>query len=66
VLLYSFIAHCSAKKVDLDDKMIDRLADDAMDDRGTLPNNPCRPIKEDLVELYHRVLPQYQREKVKF
>jgi alcohol dehydrogenase class IV len=36
----------------IDTALIEQLASDAMDDRGTLPNNPRRPIKQDLIEIY--------------
>jgi alcohol dehydrogenase class IV len=47
-------------KIDIDDEVISGLADDALDDRGTLPNNPRKPTKEDIVNLYKKVFPQYR------
>ncbi|MCH6267531.1 iron-containing alcohol dehydrogenase family protein [Neobacillus citreus] len=42
--------------------MVDRLANDAMDDKGTIPNNPRKAEKEDIIKIYKRVLPLYQQE----
>lgn len=38
-------------------EMVDRLANDAMDDIGTIPNNPRKVVKEDIVKIYKKVLP---------
>lgn len=40
--------------------MVDRLAHDAMDDKGTIPNNPRKVVKEDVIQIYNKVLPLYQ------
>jgi len=39
------------------DEMIDELATDAMNDLATILNNPRKVYKEDVVEIYHKVLP---------
>ncbi|WP_144529828.1 iron-containing alcohol dehydrogenase family protein [Peribacillus simplex] len=44
------------------EEMVNRLAHDAMDDKGTIPNNPRKVIKEDIVQIYNKVLPLYQEE----
>lgn len=41
-------------------EMIDRLAHDAMDDKGTIPNNPRKVVIEDVINIYNQVLPFYQ------
>jgi alcohol dehydrogenase class IV len=41
-------------------EMIDRLAHDAIEDRGTIPNNPRKVFKEDVVAIFSEVLPLYQ------
>lgn len=41
-------------------EMVDRLANDAMDDKGTIPNNPRKVFKEDVVQIYHQVLPMQE------
>ncbi|MEX2104400.1 MAG: iron-containing alcohol dehydrogenase, partial [Bacilli bacterium] len=46
--------------VTINSEMIERLAEDAMDDKGTIPNNPRKPVKEDIIAIYQQVLPQYQ------
>jgi alcohol dehydrogenase class IV len=38
-------------------EMVDRLAHDAMDDKGTIPNNPRKVVKEDVIKIYNKVLP---------
>ncbi|MCM3588382.1 iron-containing alcohol dehydrogenase family protein [Mesobacillus maritimus] len=43
------------------EEMVDRLADDAMDDRGTIPNNPRKVFKEDVVQIFNQVLPINQQ-----
>ncbi len=43
-------------------EMVDRLAHDAMEDKGTIPNNPRKVFKEDVMKIYHQVLPLYQEE----
>ena len=40
--------------------MVDRLAHDAMDDKGTIPNNPRKVYKEDVIKIYNKVLPLHQ------
>ncbi|MDR7076576.1 alcohol dehydrogenase [Neobacillus niacini] len=41
-------------------EMVDRLAHDAMDDKGTIPNNPRKVVREDVIKIYNQVLPFYQ------
>lgn len=41
-------------------EMVDRLAHDAMEDKGTIPNNPRKVYKEDVIKIYHKVLPLHQ------
>ena len=41
-------------------EMVDRLAHDAMEDKGTIPNNPRKVFKEDVIQIYNKVLPLYQ------
>lgn len=43
-------------EIKVTDEIIDRLADDAMDDKGTIPNNPRKVYKEDVVKIYNKVL----------
>lgn len=43
-------------------EMADRLANDAMEDKGTIPNNPRKVFKEDVLKIYQQVLPLYQEE----
>jgi alcohol dehydrogenase class IV len=38
-------------------EMVDRLAHDAMDDKGTIPNNPRKVVREDVINIYNQVLP---------
>ncbi|MFM1653779.1 iron-containing alcohol dehydrogenase [Brevibacillus sp. B_LB10_24] len=45
---------------DIDDQVLSGLAEDAMDDR-TVRNNPRKPTKEDILALYKKVFPQYQK-----
>lgn len=42
-------------------EMVNRLAQDAMDDRGTIPNNPRKVVREDVIKIYNQVLPFYQK-----
>ncbi|WP_404331938.1 iron-containing alcohol dehydrogenase family protein [Mesobacillus maritimus] len=42
------------------EEMIDRLAHDAMEDRGTIPNNPRKVFKEDVIDIFNKVLPRDQ------
>lgn len=42
-------------------EMVERLAHDAMEDKGTIPNNPRKAFKEDVSEIYNKVLPFYQK-----
>lgn len=44
--------------IEVTDEVIDRLASDAMDDKGTIPANPRKVYKEDVVEIYNQVLPR--------
>jgi alcohol dehydrogenase class IV len=44
----------------IDDEVISGLADDVLDDRGTFPYNPRKATKEDVINLYKKVFPQYQ------
>ncbi len=39
------------------EEMIHQLAEDAMDDIGTIPNNPRKVKKEDVIQIYKKVLP---------
>ncbi|MGG3449127.1 iron-containing alcohol dehydrogenase family protein [Domibacillus aminovorans] len=48
--------------IDVDEDVIDRLANDAMDDKGTIPVNPRKVYKEDVVNIYKRVLPMTKKE----
>ncbi|KOO51613.1 iron-containing alcohol dehydrogenase family protein [Viridibacillus arvi] len=41
-------------------EMVDRLSHDAMEDKGTIPNNPRKVVREDIIEIYNQVLPLYQ------
>ena len=41
-------------------EMIERLAHDAMEDKGTIPNNPRKVFKEDVIQIFDKVLPLYQ------
>ena len=42
--------------IDITEEMIDRLALDALDDIGTLPFNPRKATKEDIIQIYRKVL----------
>jgi alcohol dehydrogenase class IV len=44
--------------IEVTDEIIDRLADDAMDD-GTIPFNPRKIYKEDVIKVYNQVLPRW-------
>lgn len=44
------------------EEMVERLAHDAMEDKGTIPNNPRKVYKEDVMKIYQEVLPLYQKE----
>jgi alcohol dehydrogenase class IV len=63
-LLKSFIASLGIPEdfrylgIEVSDEVIDRLANDAMDDKGTIPVNPRRVYKEDVIKIYNRVLPR--------
>lgn len=39
------------------DEMVDRLSKDAMNDLGTIPNNPRKAEEEDIRQIYKKVLP---------
>jgi alcohol dehydrogenase class IV len=43
--------------IEVTDEIIDRLADGAMDD-GTIPSNPRKVYKEDVIKIYDQVLPR--------
>lgn len=43
--------------IDVTDEVIDRLANDAMED-GTIPSNPRKVYKEDVIKIYNKVLPK--------
>jgi alcohol dehydrogenase class IV len=45
-------------EIEVTDEVIDRLADDAMDDKGTIPANPRKVYKEDVVKIYNQVFPR--------
>lgn len=45
----------------IDDEVIAGLTRDAMDDRGTFPNNPRRATQEDVSNLYLQLFPQYEK-----
>ncbi|SIS01565.1 1,3-propanediol dehydrogenase/alcohol dehydrogenase [Peribacillus simplex] len=63
-LLTSFTASVDIPKdfsylgIEVTDDVIDRLANDAMDDKGTIPTNPRKVYKEDVVKIYSKVLPR--------
>lgn len=42
------------------EEMVERLAHDAMEDKGTIPNNPRKVYKEDVVQIYKKALPIHQ------
>ncbi|WP_087972043.1 iron-containing alcohol dehydrogenase [Oceanobacillus rekensis] len=44
-------------KLEFTEEMVDRLSEDAMNDIGTIPNNPRKAVKEDIKEIYKKVLP---------
>ncbi|MDF2037739.1 iron-containing alcohol dehydrogenase family protein [Cytobacillus oceanisediminis] len=44
-------------KLEFTDEMVDRLSKDAMNDLGTIPNNPRKAEKEDICKIYKKVLP---------
>jgi alcohol dehydrogenase class IV len=44
------------------EEMVERLAHDAMEDKGTIPNNPRKVFKEDVVQIYNKILPLCQEE----
>jgi alcohol dehydrogenase class IV len=46
--------------VKIDDTMLEGLVDDAIDDRGTFPQNPRQPAREDVKRLYQLLFPQYK------
>ncbi len=43
---------------------IEQLAEDAMNDHGTVHNNPRRAVKDDIVQIYKKVLPVRKDAKV--
>ena len=45
-------------------RIIDRLSDDAMDDVGTIPNNPRKAFKEDIIEIYEKALPLHKEKEI--
>lgn len=63
-LITSFTASVDIPKdfsylgIEVTDEVIDRLANDAMDDKGTIPANPRKVYKEDVVKIYTKVLPR--------
>jgi len=63
-LIKSFTASIDIPKdfgflgIEVTDEIIDRLADDAMDDKGTIPVNPRKVYKEDVLKIYNQVLPR--------
>lgn len=44
--------------IDVTDEVIQRLSNDAMDDVGTIPVNPRKVYREDVVKIYQKLLPQ--------
>ncbi len=67
-LLYDFNQSLNIPKdfsylgIEFTKEMVHRLAHDAMEDKGTIPNNPRKVYKEDVIEIYNKVLPLYQEE----
>jgi alcohol dehydrogenase class IV len=45
--------------VGINDEVISGLADDVLDDRGTFPYNPRKATKEDVMDIYKKVFPQF-------
>lgn len=50
-------------RIEFTKEMVDRLAHDAMEDKGTIPNNPRKVFKEDVIQIFNKVLPLYQEGK---
>ncbi|MDQ0271861.1 iron-containing alcohol dehydrogenase family protein [Cytobacillus purgationiresistens] len=46
------------------EEQIEQLAEDAMNDHGTVHNNPKKAVKEDIVKIYQKVLPAMKTAKV--
>jgi len=42
--------------IEFSDEMINQLAEDALNDVGTIPNNPRKVEKQDIVQIYKKVL----------
>lgn len=49
--------------IQFNEEMVERLATDAMDDVGTVPNNPRKAYKEDIIRIYNNALPLHQKEE---
>ena len=43
--------------IEFTEEMVERLSNDAMDDVGTIPNNPRKAFKEDIRKIYSKALP---------
>ena len=41
--------------IEFTDEMVEMLAEDAMNDVGTIPNNPRKVIKEDAIKIYKSI-----------
>jgi alcohol dehydrogenase class IV len=46
----------SLEELGIDASMVEQLAEDAMDDRGTFPLNPRHPTKEEVIEIFRDAL----------
>lgn len=45
------------------EESIERLSNDALDDVGTVPNNPRKAYKEDIINIYEKALPLYKEKE---
>ncbi|MFJ8063218.1 hypothetical protein ACIQYS_01105 [Psychrobacillus sp. NPDC096426] len=45
-------------RIDVTDEVIDRLANDAMDEQRMISANPRKVYKEDVIKIYNEVLPR--------
>ena len=50
--------------IEFTEEKIDRLSDDAMDDVGTIPNNPRKAFKEDIIKIYEKALPLHKEKEI--
>jgi 1,3-propanediol dehydrogenase len=46
----------SLEALGIEESMVERLAEDAMDDRGTFPLNPRHPSKKEVIEIFRDAL----------